>query len=155
MPYLGITSQSLPASARCAIAGRLTDTIVDLFFNPRSPLARIDLRERTTVHFTPYGDDELFIDGRTPQQREAPDVPMELSRLVDAGASPTQGRTRLTPVVMELFGIEKSDADAVNIRFHSYPPSDFAAGGQLLCDRMSDRRPMRLKGTFTMRYAVR
>ena len=40
---------------------------------------------------------------------------------------------RLTPVLAELYAAEP---DAVNVRFHSYPPSDFAVGGVLLSRRL-------------------
>ena len=40
---------------------------------------------------------------------------------------------RLTPVLAELFGLS-GDLGGVNIRFHSYPPIDFAVGGKLLAD---------------------
>lgn len=36
---------------------------------------------------------------------------------------------RLTPLLVELF---TAQLDAVNIRFHPYPPTDFAVGGVLL-----------------------
>jgi hypothetical protein len=41
---------------------------------------------------------------------------------------------QLTPVIMRLFDIAEKDADQVNIRFHSYAPTDFAVGGRLLAD---------------------
>jgi phenylpyruvate tautomerase PptA (4-oxalocrotonate tautomerase family) len=40
---------------------------------------------------------------------------------------------RLTPVLSSLVDAE---TDAVNVRFHSYPPSDFAVGGTLLSHRV-------------------
>jgi hypothetical protein len=59
----------MPRERRRAVAERLTAAINDLFFNPRAPLTREELRQRTTVHFAVYGVDELFIAGRTPVER--------------------------------------------------------------------------------------
>jgi hypothetical protein len=39
----------------------------------------------------------------------------------------------LTPVLAKLFAMEQQ-LDHVNIRFHPYPPTDFAVGGRLLAD---------------------
>jgi hypothetical protein len=41
---------------------------------------------------------------------------------------------RLTPLLAELFDIAPNGLDGINIRFHSYPPTDFAVGGRLLSD---------------------
>ncbi len=81
MPYLRITCDDTAPLVRRPIAQRLTDAVVDLFFHPRAPLTRQEVRERTTVHFTSYGEDEVFIGGRTPRERErgAADVTVELS----------------------------------------------------------------------------
>ena len=38
---------------------------------------------------------------------------------------------RLSPLLVELLGAEP---ESVNVRFHSYPPTDFAVGGRLLAD---------------------
>jgi phenylpyruvate tautomerase PptA (4-oxalocrotonate tautomerase family) len=40
---------------------------------------------------------------------------------------------RLTPLLADLFGAER---DAINVRFHPYPPTDFAVGGRLLSARV-------------------
>jgi phenylpyruvate tautomerase PptA (4-oxalocrotonate tautomerase family) len=40
----------------------------------------------------------------------------------------------LTPVLGKLFGVK--DLENVNIRFHSYPPTDFSVGGKLLSERV-------------------
>lgn len=45
---------------------------------------------------------------------------------------------RLTALLVEMFGAEP---DAVNIRFHPYPPTEFAVGGILLSRRIP--RPAR------------
>jgi phenylpyruvate tautomerase PptA (4-oxalocrotonate tautomerase family) len=116
------------------IAERLTAAINGLFYNPRARLTREELRERTTVHFTPYGEDQLFIGGRTPAERNAMDVTVELS---DWSMSPKQQRhvaKGLTPVLAELFDVPPDGIDGVNIRFHPYPPTDFAVGGRLLSE---------------------
>ena len=42
----------------------------------------------------------------------------------------------LTPHLMALFDVPEAEVDSVNIRFHSYPPTDFAVGGELLSDRV-------------------
>jgi len=46
-----------------------------------------------------------------------------------------QGRAAaaLTPLLVQLFD---AAIDSVNLRFHSYPPTDFAVGGVLLSDRL-------------------
>ncbi len=134
MPYLRITSPDIPAQRRRAIAQRLTTAINDLFFDPRARLTREELRERTTVHFAAYGEDELFIAGRTPQERNAIDLTVELS---DWSMSVRQQRRiaqDLTPILAELFNVSPSEAGGVNIRFHPYPPTNFAVGGRLLSD---------------------
>jgi phenylpyruvate tautomerase PptA (4-oxalocrotonate tautomerase family) len=134
MPYLRITCPALDRAARSRIAERLTDSINDLFYNPRARLSRQELRERTTVHFTPYADAELFIGARTPAERGTPDVTVELS---DWSMSVRQQRKvarDLTPVLAELFGVPPTGIDNINMRFHSYPPTDFSVGGRLLSD---------------------
>lgn len=134
MPYLRITCPELSAERRRAIAERLTVAVNDLFYDPRAPISRDELRERTTVHFLPYGADELFVGGRTPEERATLDLTVELS---DWGMSVRQQRrlaAALTPVLAELFAVPVAQLDGINLRFHSYPPSDFAVGGRLLSD---------------------
>ena len=132
MPYLRITCSELDAQTRRSIAERLTDEVNDLFYNPRAKITRAELRDRTTVHFTPYGDEELFIGGRTPLERGARDITVELS---DWNMS-TRLRRRiarvLTPALAEAFGVPPTDLDGINLRFHAYRPSEFAVGGHLL-----------------------
>lgn len=134
MPYLRITCPELSMERRRAIATRLTATINDLFYHPRGRLTREELRERTSIHFLPYGEGELFIGGRTPDERGALDLTVELS---DWGMSARQQRRiapALTAVLAELFAVPSSRLDGINIRFHPYPPRDFAVGGRLLAD---------------------
>lgn len=134
MPYLRITCPELSLEHRHAIAARLTDAINDLFFDPRTRLTRDELRERTTVHFVLYAPGELFVGGRTPDERGALDITAEVS---DWSMSVRQQRKvarGLTPVLAEAFGVPTDQIDGVNIRFHSYPPTDFAVGGRLLAD---------------------
>jgi phenylpyruvate tautomerase PptA (4-oxalocrotonate tautomerase family) len=38
----------------------------------------------------------------------------------------------LTPVLAQLF--EVKNTESVNIRFHSYPPTDFSVGGNLISE---------------------
>ena len=134
MPYLRITSPSVDEAKRRLIAEDLTAATVDLFFSPRCGPTRDELREHTTVHFSPYAEGEIFIGGRTPNERGVADVTVELS---DWSMSVRKQRTvarRLTPVLGELFGIAPEHYDNINIRFHSYPPADFAVGGRLLSE---------------------
>lgn len=79
MPYLRITCPEMPAQRRRAIAEQLTEAVNDLFYSPRARLTREELRERTTVHFTAYRENELFIGARTPEERNDVDLTVELS----------------------------------------------------------------------------
>ena len=72
MPYLRLTGPVLDAERRVAVAARLTDAVVELFTPPRGPSAD-EIRGRTTVHFTSYGADGLFVGGR-PARGEDPGV---------------------------------------------------------------------------------
>ncbi len=84
------------------------------------------------MHFTCYGTDELFVGGR-PASAQQPDVTVELSDWFMSTRQQGRAATTLTPLLCQLFG---ADPDAVNLRFHSYPPSDFAVGGVLLSRRI-------------------
>jgi phenylpyruvate tautomerase PptA (4-oxalocrotonate tautomerase family) len=134
VPYLRVTCPEISAERRRIVARRLTEAVNDIFWNPRSGLTRDELRERTTVHFLPYGEDTLFIGGRTPAERAVPDITVELSDW----SMPVRMQRRIarefTPVLAQLFNITTADLDNINIRFHSYPPTDFAVGGKLLSD---------------------
>jgi phenylpyruvate tautomerase PptA (4-oxalocrotonate tautomerase family) len=124
----------MPSEARRAVAEQLTGAVNDLFFNPRSRLTRAQVRERTTVHFIAYQEDELFIGARTPVERDAVDLTVELS---DWSMSVKQQRRiakYLTPLLAELFHVPATKLKGINIRFHPYPPADFAVGGRLLSD---------------------
>jgi phenylpyruvate tautomerase PptA (4-oxalocrotonate tautomerase family) len=134
MPYLRLTCPELPPEQRTHIAERLTDEVNTLFFNPHGGPSQAELRERTTVHFALYHDGELYIGGRTPVQRGAGDLTLELSDWNLSVAAQRRIAARLTPVLSELFGFGPADLDGVNIRFHSYAPSSFAVGGRLLSD---------------------
>ncbi|MBV9718493.1 MAG: hypothetical protein JOZ77_04195 [Candidatus Eremiobacteraeota bacterium] len=134
MPYLRITCPETSAQRRRAIAARLTDAVNDIFWNPRSGLSRDDLRERTTVHFLPYGPETLFIGGRIPAERAAPDVTVELSDWSMPVRMQRRIARELTPILARLFDVIPGDEDNVNLRFHSYRPTDFAVGGRLLSD---------------------
>lgn len=133
MPYLRLTCPEVPPERRPAIAARLTQEVNDLFFNPRGGPTRGELREHTTVHFLPYGDSDVYIGGRTPRERGAADLTLELSDWNMNVRTQRRVAARLTPVLAELFGIS-GDLGGVNIRFHSYPPTDFAVGGKLIAD---------------------
>ena len=134
MPYLRITCPEMPDNRRRPIAEQLTAAVNDLFFDPRARVTREELRERTTVHFAAYRENELFIGARTPVERNAVDVTVEIS---DWSMSVKQQRRiarRLTPLLAELFEVPPAGLDGINIRFHPYPPTDFAVGGLLLSD---------------------
>ena len=81
-------------------------------------------------------DADLFIGGRTQKGRGTPDVTVELSDWLMSVKQQRKVAKVLTPRLAELFGVAAEDLDAINIRFHSYPPSDFAVGGALLSDRV-------------------
>jgi phenylpyruvate tautomerase PptA (4-oxalocrotonate tautomerase family) len=134
MPYLRITCPPLDEPQRRQIAEALTVAVIDLFYNPRGRQTREELRERTTIHFFPYAEGYLFIGGRTPTQRMCPDITIEVS---DWSMSVRQQRkvaAGLTTRMAELFHVPDDRRDTLNIRFHSYPPTDFAVGGKLLSD---------------------
>ena len=134
VPYLHVTCPDIPPQRRREIAEQLTTALNDLFFDPRSRLTREELRERTTVHFVSYGDDELFIGARTPEERNAIDLTVELS---DWSMSVRQQRRiaqHLTPLLARLFEVPPAGLDGINIRYHRYPATDFAVGGRLLSD---------------------
>jgi len=134
VPYLRITCPELESGRRQTVATRLTETIDTLLYDPRGRITPQELRERTTVHFTPYAPEELFIGGQTPEARNATDITIELS---DWGLSARQRRRLargLTPVVADVFRVPRAGWDGINIRFHSYRPSEFAVGGRLLSE---------------------
>lgn len=134
MPYLRITCPNLPVERRRSIAERLTDSINDVFFNPRGPLTRDDLRERTTIHFVPYEDGQLFIGSQTPSERKKVDLTVEISDWSMPVRRQRKLATVMTPLLAELFAVRPEEEDGINIRFHPYPPTDFAVGGRLLSD---------------------
>ena len=131
MPYMKLTCPELDAAARVRIAKALTDAVVDL--NASAHVKPEELREHCTVHFTPYSPDGLAIGGRMIGERPHADVTMEYS---DWAMSPRRQRRlarELTQVLANLFHLE-NQLENVNIRFHPYPPTDFAVGGRLLAD---------------------
>jgi phenylpyruvate tautomerase PptA (4-oxalocrotonate tautomerase family) len=84
------------------------------------------------VHFTEYNDRELFVGGR-PASPERPDVTVEVSDWSMSTRPQARVAAAMTPVLIQAFN---TNADSVNVRFQSYPPSDFAVGGQLLSSRV-------------------
>jgi phenylpyruvate tautomerase PptA (4-oxalocrotonate tautomerase family) len=134
MPYLRLTCPDLPLESRRRIAQRLTDEIVRLFWEPRSGQTEAEVRSHTTVHFFPYAEGEVFIGGQTPTERGAQDITAELSDWNMSVKKQRRVARDLTPVLAEAFGV--TDLEGVNIRFHSYPPTDFSVGGALLSDRV-------------------
>lgn len=131
MPYLRLTGPRLSDERRREVADRLTGVLVELFTARQGPSAA-EIRSRTTVHFTSYGPDELFVGGRVAGV-DQPDVTAELSDWSMSRRQQARVARRLTPVLTEEFGAAE---DAVNLRFHSYPPDDFAVGGILLSRRI-------------------
>lgn len=104
---------------------------MELFTPPRGP-SREEVRSHTSVQFSCYGPDELFVAGQAagPTRR---DVTVELSDWSMSPRHQARVAVRLTPLLVELFD---ADTDAVNLRFHPYPPTDFAVGGILLGTRI-------------------
>jgi hypothetical protein len=124
VPYLRLTCPPVQAAVRREIAAALTDALVALFTPPRGPDAA-EIRAHTTIHFTPYRPDELFIGAAAPDPAH-PDVTAELS---DWSMSTRQQRrvaAQLTPLLTRLFD---TGPDAVNLRFHSYPPPTSPSAG--------------------------
>ena len=68
------------------------------------------------------------------QERHTPDVTVELSDWSMSTKLQRRIARQLTTVLAELFEVGSDDVKGINIRFHSYPPADFAVGGQLLSD---------------------
>ena len=130
MPYLRITCPELSSQRRRAIAEHLTDPIVDLFFDPHGRLKREELREPTTVHFAAYRENKFFIGGRTPEERTTIDVTLELSDWSMSVKQQWRLAHRLTPLLAALFEVPASGLDGINIRFHPYPPTDFAVAAR-------------------------
>lgn len=134
MPYLRITCPYNFKEKFPSIAERLTKEINLLFYNSKARLSREELRERTTIHFIPYEDKELFIGARTPNERGFLDITVELSDWLMSVKQQRKVAKHLTSVLAELFGLDDQHLENVNMRFHSYPPSDFSVGGKLLSD---------------------
>ena len=129
MPYMKLTSPSVSADTRARIARELTEEVVRLMTpsNGRG-LSASELRERCTVHFTPYEPDAFAIGGRMMTERAEREVTMEFS---DWGLNERRQRRlahELTPLLARLFDLE-GRAEHVNIRFHPYAPTDFAVAG--------------------------
>ena len=134
MPYLRLVCPALPLETRREIAQRLTLEIVRLFWESKSGQTEQTVRDHTTVHFVPFEDGELFIGGQTPLERGALDITAELSDWSMSVKKQRRIALALTPVLAEVFGV--ADVGGVNLRFHSYPPTDFSVGGVLLSDRV-------------------
>jgi phenylpyruvate tautomerase PptA (4-oxalocrotonate tautomerase family) len=76
----------------------------------------------------------MFIGSRTPRERDGVDVTVELSDWSMSEGQQRKIARRLTLVLAELFEVKPENFDGINIRFHPYPPKDFAVGGRLLSD---------------------
>jgi phenylpyruvate tautomerase PptA (4-oxalocrotonate tautomerase family) len=131
MPYLRITCPVQQPTTYEEIAQLLTGSVVELFTPRRGPNSA-DIQAHTTVHFQPYAADEVFIGGSRVDAAH-PDVTMELSDWSMSVRRQRRVAAVLTPLAAQAFGTE---LDAVNMRFHSYPPTDFAVGGVLLSRRV-------------------
>ena len=80
MPYMKLTSAAQAPKARAQIARELTDAVVRLMTPPFGRgLPPEALRERCTVHFTPYEDDAFAIGGRMMADRNEKEVTMEFA----------------------------------------------------------------------------
>lgn len=84
------------------------------------------------MHFAPYGPGELFVGGRAAGP-EQPDLTVELSDWSMSTRRQARVARALTPLLAREFA---TAPDAVNVRFNSYPPTDFAVGGTLLTHRV-------------------
>lgn len=133
MPYLRLTCPALPIERRRTIASVLTREVVRLFTPPRG-LTEAEIRERTTVHFVPYQEAELFVGGTAAGERGVADVTVEISDWSMGLRTKRRVARELTPTLAELFHVPPERIDEVNIRFHGYPPTDFSVGGRLLSD---------------------
>lgn len=136
MPYLRITCPTLEPARRRAIAAGLTDELVRLFHSPVGRPTDAELRERCTVHFVTYADDELFVGGRTPRERGQVDLTVELSDWSLGARRQRRVARELTAALARWFAIPVENTEGINIRFHPYPARDFAVGGVLLADRV-------------------
>lgn len=76
--------------------------------------------------------EELFVGGRAATDASV-DVTVEVSDWSMSVRQQGRVASRLTPVLVQLFDAEP---DAVNMRFHSYPPTAFAVGAVLLSRRV-------------------
>jgi phenylpyruvate tautomerase PptA (4-oxalocrotonate tautomerase family) len=131
MPYMKLSCPDVSSIKRQEIAATLTNAVVQL--NATRSVSANDLRERCTVHFTPYAPDGLAIGGRLMRDRPEPDVTMEYSDWSISMRRRRRLAAALTPLLAQFFGLS-NQLDHVNIRFHPYRPSDFAVGGTLLSD---------------------
>ncbi len=134
MPYLQVTCPEKFKSEFKSFAEVLTLEINELFYNPKARITKEELRERTTVHFNPYAENQLFIGARTPDERGYLDITVELSDWLMSVKKQRKVAKKLTPVLMKLFDIDDNHIDNVNIYFNSYSPTNFSVGGKLLSD---------------------
>ncbi len=133
MPYLKLTCPAIDTLQRENIARMLTDEVVRLNINPHVPVDQ--LREHCTVHFTPYEPDGMAIGGVLMKDRPIADVTVEYSDWSLSTRKKRQITRSLTKILAQLFQMEHQ-LDGVNIRFHPYPPTNFAVGGRLLSERI-------------------
>ena len=113
MPYLKLTTPETTTEQRERIARELTDLVVQVMIprNGRGPSAD-ELRERCTVHFTPYEPTTMAIGGVLMRDRKEQDVTVEFSdwgmgvrirgcdRLAPVGTGAQSGGTnRIRPIV--------------------------------------------------------
>ncbi len=133
MPYLKVTCPRIDAQKREEIAREITAEVVRL--NPSRFVPPEQMRERCTVHFTPYEPDRMAIGGVLMRDRHHADVTVEYSDWSLSRRKQKRIAKRLTSVVAEIFKMH-DQLDSINIRFHPYPPSDFSVGGLLLSERV-------------------
>jgi hypothetical protein len=133
MPYLKLTCPLIDVAKRENIARVLTDEVVRLNLSPYVP--NDPLREHCTIHFTPYEPDGMAIGGVLMRDRPIADVTVEYSDWSLSRRKQRRIARALTKVLADLFEMQ-GEQDAINIRFHPYPPTDFAVGGMLLAERI-------------------
>lgn len=79
------------------------------------------------------GAQRLNVGGVLMKDRKVADVTVEYSNWSLSAGKEREIARALTKTWSKLFGMEHQ-LDGVNIRFHPYPPTDFAVGGLLLSD---------------------
>jgi hypothetical protein len=134
VPYLRVTCAQVSRDRRRAIAERLTEEIVDLFLSPNGRITREQLREPRQYTSQAMGDAPLLLHGHTPIGK----FHGQIDRISVGGRSASDDEfvfiVHQTPILAKLYEIPPDRLEGINLRFHPYPPTDFAVGGRLLSD---------------------